>query len=79
MVTNYYFKSNSNGQVKQHIRFPSAQHSKHHNRERLVLGPDSLLNVYILRNNALDYYITKILDEYTKPTVLYLGINYKHE
>ena len=49
MVTNYYFKSNSNRQVKQHIRFPSAQHSKHHNRERLVLGPDSLLNVYILR------------------------------
>ena len=49
MVTNYYFKSNSNRQVKQHIRFPSAQQSKHHNRERLVLGPDSLLNVYILR------------------------------
>ena len=30
-------------------------------------------------NNALDYYITKILDKYTKPIVLYLGINYKHE
>ena len=48
MVTNYYFKSNSNRQVKQHIRFPSAQHSKHHNRERLVLGPDRLLNVFIV-------------------------------
>ena len=23
--------------------------TKHHNRQRFVLGPDSLLNVYILR------------------------------
>ena len=51
--------------------------SKHHNRQRLVLGPNTLLNVYI--NNTLDYYITKILDEYTKPTVQQSRINYKHE
>ena len=51
--------------------------NKHHNRQRLVLGPNTLLNVYI--NNTLDYYITKILEEYTKPTVQQSRINYKHE
>ena len=35
--------------------------SKHHNRQRLVLGPDSLLNVNNITQN--------IFDGYTKPTV----------
>ena len=40
-----------------------SRNTKHHNRQRLVLGPDSLLNVYSnvsYWNNTVDYYIKDI-------------------